>query len=272
LYSFGGIIYFILSKQNPSIFKFDFTKNLERRNTSFCEKMIEIIQNLTLYLPEKRFSILNIVEMLNGDVKRIQFENSKNEVKVSLKSKIKTELMVEKDNIVLSTTTNKNVTELNPKEQKIDQALKAILNDQMFENVETYELLKDKEILLAALKMKKGIFQYAPEELQNDKEVVIEAVRKDAFTLEYASEECKNDIQIVKEAVKSHPRALLHASEELRNNKEFIFDLLHIDGVSLLYASEELKDDKEIALKSLEMDGTNLKYLSNKLKMTKVLC
>jgi hypothetical protein len=120
--------------------------------------------------------------------------------------------------------------------------------------------LRDKEILMSAIKYYAKNLRQASTELKNDKEIVLAAVKSSGEVLEYVSDELRNDLEIVLAAVSQNGAALKFASEELKNNKEIILTAVSNKHCSLsnsylpalAYVGNILKNDKDIILRSFE--------------------
>jgi serine/threonine protein kinase/CxxC motif-containing protein len=240
LYSLGAIIYFILSKINPTHFMFDFSKIKDKFEDEYCDKMISIIQNLTSIDPLKRFSILEIVKLFDGDFNLVQ-DCPKNEMT--------------QETIQLKVGTL-------GESQKYNQPKS--LNNQIEKSFGTSENLEDKEIILE--KKKRDPLQFAREELHNDKDFVLKAVKQNGISLKFALKKHQNDKEIVLEAVKQNGDALQYASKELQNDKEIVLQTMKQNGRALEFASKELQNDKEVVLEAVKKEGFALEYASEELQ------
>ena len=81
------------------------------------------------------------------------------------------------------------------------------------------KLQKDREVMLAAVKVDGQALYYGSKEVRNDKEIVLEAVTRKGLILKYASHELREDKDIALAAVKQDKRALEYiASEELKQD------------------------------------------------------
>jgi len=68
------------------------------------------------------------------------------------------------------------------------------------------------------------------EELKKDKEVVLAAVRQDGDALKYASKELQKDKEVVLAAVWQHCRAPNDALEELKSDKDVLLAAVRQNG------------------------------------------
>ena len=120
--------------------------------------------------------------------------------------------------------------------------------------------LRDKEILMFAIKYYAKNLNQASVELKNDKEIVLAAVKSSGEMLEYVSDELRNDPEIVLAAVSQNGAALKFASEELKNNEEIAITAVSNKHCSisnsylpaLAYVGNIFKNDKDIILRSFE--------------------
>ena len=102
--------------------------------------------------------------------------------------------------------------------------------------------LKNKEVVLAALKNNGAALQYASGELKNNEKVVLAAVKKDFRALQYASGELKNTEEVVLAAVENDFRALQYASGKV------VMAAVKKDFRALEYAPDQYKADRDVVL------------------------
>jgi serine/threonine protein kinase/uncharacterized membrane protein YqjE len=296
LYSLGAIIYFILSKTNPNCFVFDYSKIRDKHDVEFCDEMIPIIQNLTCVDPLKRFTILEIVKLLGGDLDLIQQDCSKNEFDKKIKeSEVVTLEEPQKEHdqskilnysieISIASTqafekkflgVDKNEEfqkgiDLNSELQNYKEAvLQAVKQNRRALGVASVEHQNDKEVVLQAVKKDGRALKFASKELQNDKEVVLQAVKQNGNALEFASKELRKDKEVVLQAVKKDEMALNYAPKELQNDKDFVLQAVKQNGNALEVASVELQNDKEVVLQAVKQNGFALNYASKELQNDK---
>ena len=100
-----------------------------------------------------------------------------------------------------------------------------------------------------------------------DKEIVLEAVKQDGYILQYLGKEFRGDRQIVLEAVKRHGMALQFASTELRRDSEIVLEAVKEDGLALKFASKEITNAREIVLTSIRQNPEAFEFVDFKLFM-----
>lgn len=131
------------------------------------------------------------------------------------------------------------------------------------------EELKDREIVLEAVKHGGGELQYASEGLRDDEEVVLAAVQKYGRALQFANPRWQKDRRVVLKAVKSNGFALQYADSELKLDREIAFEAVKSKAFAIQYIDESLRNDKEIALTAVIKDGLCVQFLSPSLKKDK---
>jgi len=140
-------------------------------------------------------------------------------------------------------------------------------------------LKKDKEVVLAALLHSYGeAIRYADDSLKKDKEVVLAAIKQWGAALYYADDSLKKDKEVVLAAVKqdyahnstfSGGSVFEFADDSLKKDKEFILAAVEQDGSVLEYVHDSLKKDKEVVLEAVKSLGVALKYADQSLKKDK---
>jgi serine/threonine protein kinase len=259
LYSLGVIIYFMISKTNPFGFQFDFSKIKDKHDDEYADKMIKIVKNLTSLDPEKRFSVLKIVELLNGVEKIHQTNDSKeifvNERKLAMIEKIKSKKTTE----IISFDNSDNESDIVLSEESILYKIKK--NKVNLKDLSP-EIQSNKEIVLEAVKKNGKSLEFASIDLQNDKEVVLEAVKNNGESLEFASIDLQNDKEVVLEAVKNFGESFSYASIDLQYDKEVILEAIKSDPDSLDYVDEKFFKDRDVVLESVRDFGRSLEFFS----------
>jgi len=124
------------------------------------------------------------------------------------------------------------------------------------------DLLGDREVILAAVKVTGAALEYASESLCNDREIVFTAVQTAGYALEYASEALCNDREIVLAAVKENGRALEYASAELKNDREIVLAAVKQQGHALQFASADLRNNREVVSVAIPSCWPALMYTS----------
>jgi|GEM_PF-2571814 len=133
--------------------------------------------------------------------------------------------------------------------------------DSFIENfVANSTFLRNKAVILEAVKQNGDVLQLAKQELQKDREVVLAAVRQDGFALRYASKELQADREVVLAALGQDGEALRCASKELQADREIVLEAVRNNGNSLEFASEELRRNQGIVLEAVRQNGTALQY------------
>ena len=125
-----------------------------------------------------------------------------------------------------------------------------------------------------ALKLKPGLafFRFKvddtgePVSACSDRDTVLAAVKQRGEVLDYASKKLKGDKDVVIEAVRQSGRALQYASSDLRASKEVVLLAVKQDGDALQYASGKLKKDKVVVLAAVEQDGSSLRFAGTEMR------
>lgn len=129
----------------------------------------------------------------------------------------------------------------------------------------------DRNIVLAAVKIKGQSLQYTSDELRNDKEIALTAVKQNSKALNFISPNLWDDENFVFGVLKyddSDPSTSLlnNASDKVKGNKDVVLKAVKIKGQSLQYASDELRNDPEIALAAVIQNGLAFEYAGKNLK------
>jgi serine/threonine protein kinase len=280
LYSLGGIIYFILSKLDPSFFRFDFSKILDKNQTEFANEMITLIQNLTQANPSERWSLLNVVNYLQGDQSKLQFRK----IELLTNEKIsQTPLLTESKtkkpkSTVFGFLSKKPLEKPKQTDSEKKKALEYVKKDgNNLQNV-IDSFKNDYDIVYEAVKKDGLSLQFASKELKNNRKIVSMAI-KNWTAFEFASDELKNDEKIFLEVVKNtkmplslsilskflplsvrpeYRTPLQFASKEIQNNKKFVLiSIKASDGIAFNHASQELQKDGDVILAFLKARRTN---------------
>eukprot|EP00434_Breviolum_minutum_P007974 symbB.v1.2.007031.t1/scaffold428.1/size206322/6 len=110
------------------------------------------------------------------------------------------------------------------------------------------EILRDREVVMAAVKQNGRALEFADETLQEDKEIVLLALEEDAQSFRFASSKlhADRDVMIVEAAVLQNGEALRYASERCQANREIVALAVENTPVALIYSALELQDDTEL--------------------------
>lgn len=127
-------------------------------------------------------------------------------------------------------------------------------------------LKNDKEIVMAAVSQHGGLIRYASDALKHDREVVMAAVSNYGPTLQEVLDEFKNDKEIVMAAVNNRGWALQFAPDKFKNDKEVIMTAVKQYGSALQFAADEFKTDKAVVMAAVNCDGEALNFASDALK------
>lgn len=132
------------------------------------------------------------------------------------------------------------------------------------------EVLSDRDVILASVKIDGRALQFASTQLKKDPEVVLAAMSNPDFggsdILMYASEELRYDFEVMRHAVKIDRWALSYASGQLKRNKALVMEAVQSFGASLESASVGLQNDRDIVLQAVKTDGFALAYASEVLR------
>ncbi|KAF0975367.1 hypothetical protein FDP41_005361 [Naegleria fowleri] len=116
------------------------------------------------------------------------------------------------------------------------------------------KLRQDRNFVLQAAQLEGGVLNYYKEDSLNDKEVVLEALKtKKGFSLESASPELLKDNNFVMEAIRLNEKSVWYASEKLWKDRELVFEAIKQNKKALQWVSHTLRDDKEFVLKALQL-------------------
>jgi serine/threonine protein kinase len=279
LYALGGIIYFILSKLDPSFFRFDFSKILDKNQSEFANEMILLIQNLTQANPSERWSLLNVVDYLQGDQSKLQFCKKELSIeKISQTPLITESKMTEKPkSTVFGFFSKKPLEKPKPTDSEKKKALEYVKMDgKNLQNV-IDSFKNDFDIVYEAVKKDGLSLQFASKELKNNRKIVSMAI-KNWTAFEFASDELKNDEKIFLEVIKNtklplslsilsrflplsmmpeYQTPLQFASKEIQNNKNLVLISIKANGMAFNHASQELQKDGDVILAFLKVRRTS---------------
>ena len=110
-------------------------------------------------------------------------------------------------------------------------------------------LLKDREIVIAAVTNTWSALQFADKSLKKDKEVVLVAINAGGLALDYADDSLKKDSEIVDAAIKKDPRASEFAktSKSKKSNQKFqvTWEVWYFDD-DVKYSVSEIEEAKNL--------------------------
>jgi len=129
-----------------------------------------------------------------------------------------------------------------------------------------------REVLLDAIRQKRGGAKRWLLEPIRDLEIILAAVEHDAAAFRYVSEELRCNIQVAEIAVEANPFALQFAPELVRADHTIVRNAVKKNGFALQYASDELKSDREVVLLAIKRDPSSLRYASETLRADHSIC
>ena len=147
-----------------------------------------------------------------------------------------------------------------------DIVLAAVNQDGMALEYAHDDLKDNREVVEAALESEGVALRYASQALKSDKDVILAAVRKNGSALQYVNDEFKQDREVVLAAVKKNGYAFRFASDALKGNGDVVKAAVQQCGFALKFASVALKSDKEIVKAAVRQCGLALEYASEPLK------
>jgi len=106
--------------------------------------------------------------------------------------------------------------------------IQAILNENINPLIEPGQL-KDRDLVLAAIKIDGMALRYADANLKKDKELVLAAVKQEAEAFQYADKHLLEDKSVVLEAIKLNGRAYYFASKQVQSDKDVMLAALRQD-------------------------------------------
>jgi hypothetical protein len=130
----------------------------------------------------------------------------------------------------------------------------------------TIEQRSDKDLMLAAVKVKRYAIQFAAGALEGDRELATAAVRTQGLALKYVSAEFQADRDVVIQAVRQHGGALEYASADLKADRGVVIEAVRQDGSALMYASVGLRADRGVVIEAVRQYGEALRYARSNLK------
>ena len=105
----------------------------------------------------------------------------------------------------------------------------------------------EKKLILAAVKIRGDVLEYASDRLQADEEVVTAAVKQNGHALLYAAHKIKSqNKKIVLAAIKENPMAFFEAKFPIQKDEEIIQRAVQGSRGFFWYLSDDLKKDKDI--------------------------
>ena len=136
------------------------------------------------------------------------------------------------------------------KDERIDYAMTQIeeLGGNILREFSSYELLNNKDVVMAAVEQNGYALEVASQKLQGDKEVVMAAVKQNGNALTFASLTLQNDKEVVMAAVEQNGNALTFASQKLRGDKDVVMAAVKQNGNALTFALPKLQRDKELVM------------------------
>jgi hypothetical protein len=139
------------------------------------------------------------------------------------------------------------------------------------------KFLKNKLIILTAVKQRGGALKYADKTLKKNKEIVLAAVKEEkkykfhskGKALKYADKTLKKNKDIVLAAVKHDGYSLKYADKILKKNKKIVLTAINEYGGSINYADTEIKKNKDICLAAIKRFGGSISYMHKSIKNDK---
>ena len=115
-------------------------------------------------------------------------------------------------------------------------------------------LMKDKELILRAIKYSPFVFEHADETLRNDKDMVLQAIEIDRTAIYYAGNKITEDKEFIMQILDKAGYALKYAPDYAKKDKKIVESAMRAsDGVALVWADEELQNDKDLVMLALEL-------------------
>lgn len=116
------------------------------------------------------------------------------------------------------------------------------------------QVMKDKKLVIKALKHDGSLLQYVDESLKKDKEVVRSAVKEYSDSLAFADSSLLSDAKFMLEMIKLSKDSLFFASESLKKDKNFIIEAIKTNVHSIRHISKSLKKDASVMLEAVKYD------------------
>ena len=131
------------------------------------------------------------------------------------------------------------------------------------------EFSKDKDIVLAAVKISGDELKFACDELKNDKEIALAAISSEGFPFEFISLELWDDTTFVEDALEVYAGCFGFVSKRLLSDKIYVLELMNKYDIPIHALSDELRDDEQVfleACKSSLNERGDINFASERLK------
>ena len=131
----------------------------------------------------------------------------------------------------------------------------------------TPELHKNRDLMLAAVRINGKHLMFATPKHKADREIVLAAIRQDGVVLEWAAPELRADRTVVMVAVQTCSYdSLKFASPELQADRDVVMAAVRHKGSALKYASPELQADRDIVMAAVQEWGRAILYAAPSLQ------
>ncbi|MBR3162320.1 MAG: DUF4116 domain-containing protein [Bacilli bacterium] len=170
------------------------------------------------------------------------------------------------EKIINSRTVKGDYDSLRNKEDKIKFIIK-ISKMNNFNDNNNNLLIKDKEVIIEAVKENGSALQYASTELKEDKGIVLVAVNQYPGAIKYADKKlCKDEELLSIVLTEKYGRGLKYLTPDLKKDKNIVLKAVGYSGLALHDADESLKKDANVVLAAVEQNGNALAYANKELK------
>jgi hypothetical protein len=123
-------------------------------------------------------------------------------------------------------------------------------------------LLRDRHVVLAAVRQQGSCLQWAHVTLQDDLEVATAAVTQDGTAIGFCSERLRNDRCLVMLAVQQTGLALEYVGPHFRADRQIVLAAVTSDGSVLQIADAALRGDREIVCAAVNSRGMAYRWTS----------
>ena len=128
------------------------------------------------------------------------------------------------------------------------------------------EPVKDRDMVLQAVRSNWHALQHAPPWLRADRAVVLEAVRQHHSALQLASPEVLLDEELIFEAARRRPDLLRGLPDEPRSSRGLMMRMVKLHPMSLQYSADQIRCDEEIVLEALRRNWRSFQFAAPELK------
>ncbi|KAG2379167.1 hypothetical protein C9374_007805 [Naegleria lovaniensis] len=128
--------------------------------------------------------------------------------------------------------------------------------------------VKNLEFMKEIVQVNGAALQYASYEIKKDKEIALLAVKQNYNAFEYVSENLKKDRDVIEQAVKKG--GLQYGTSDMKDSKELVLQAIGENMHAFEYASQRLKQDEDVVLAAVSY--TNYQIIPTNLRYSRSFC